>query len=511
MLSKITLCTSYFVSRLSRYASRFRRQALGIDISKTLINLALLKKNKNGVELLKTASGAVPDGAIKDGNIEGPLALAKAIKELKTGSKIRANHAAMSLIAEPMLMQILDLPKNVPGNIRQFVQDEVKHYAKLPIKKVAIDFCGIKCTARSGYARALVVATDSQKITEAAKALNREGLNIDAIEPASVAYIRACYAKKIAERFDRNLLFAIVYENILTLCVFRNQTLDFVRTKRLEADVCEPDKCCEWLAEEINAVLRFYELEVPDNRQGWEVTLVESICNKSIKDKLEGVELEVRTLENAYLDTPAADTECDDRPSAIAVGLAMKVLNFPAGGLNINLLPPEVVEIKSVRKQTLVSAIIAAAILFLMILSIGFLNIKVKKINENIERTKLAQNTRALLNEQALLNRQIANISKKLNSMNTVLGTSPFLKWGQILNDIRLVIPKTVRITKLFSGDNSSKMLLEGQGSSYEDIQHYVDTLNACEHIESASLVGTEKDSKSDKLVSYSISCSLVQ
>lgn len=501
------------------------RTALGVDISDKQIGLALLKSDKNGVKLLASASAPVPDGAIKDGNIEDAKVLAKAIMELKTRSKIRSYPTAVSFVVNPVLIQILDLPKSIPGNIGQFVRNEVKHCAKLPIKNIAVDFSGIKSSARLGNRRALVVATDNQKITQVAKTLTAEGLNIDAIEPASVAYIRACYEKKIAKKFDRNLLFAIVHEDILSLCLFRNQTLDFVRTKQFEADKCDPDKYSKWLVGEIYEVLRFYELEVLDKRDKWKVILTTDIHNEYIKDNIkmlgadssatgiEGVELEVRTQEDAYLDTPVADTNLPDKPSAVAVGLAMKLLNLPGCSLNINLLPPEIAEIKSAKKQTLIIVNIAAVVLLLMILSIGFFNINVGKIEGNIEQQRqmqLRQNTKELLNERASLNEQIVSVSEKLNSMNIVLKPRSFLKWGQILDGVRLAIPKGVRVTNLSSGDNL-KMLLYGQALSYDAVYLFVDMLNNCKHIESASLIETKKDDTSRDLVNYSISCSLIQ
>ena len=176
------------------------KTALGIDISDGWINLALLEKSKDGAKLLKTAVGPVPDGAIKNGNIEDVTVLVKAIKKLKAANAIRSHRTALSLVANPALIQILDIPKSMTSNIRQFVRDEVKHYAVLPIQDTAIDFCGIKSSAGSECRRALVVATDGHKVTAVARALRTEGLGGDVIEPAWVAYIRACYAKKISQR-----------------------------------------------------------------------------------------------------------------------------------------------------------------------------------------------------------------------------------------------------------------------------------------------------------------------
>ncbi len=55
------------------------KTALGIDISNGRINLALLRKNSSGVELIKTAAGPVPEGAIKNGNVGDPAILARGI------------------------------------------------------------------------------------------------------------------------------------------------------------------------------------------------------------------------------------------------------------------------------------------------------------------------------------------------------------------------------------------------------------------------------------------------
>ena len=482
------------------------RTALGIAILDNRITLALLRKNGDGVKLLKSDSCTVPDGAIKNGNIEDPTALVKAIKKLKPKNKIRSHRTAISLVANPTLMQILDLPKAARGDVRQFVYEEVKHYAALPINRAAVDFCGIKSTSKTDERRVLVVATDSQKITNAAKAFNRQGLNIDAIEPSWMAYVRACYEKKIAKKPDTNMLFATVFDNTLTLSLFRNQILDFVRTERLEPDTLQPEQYFERLAEEINAVIKFYELKISNSNNKWKVTLVTNINDESIKEKTESIrtklnqaELEFRTLEHVHLTT--------------AMGLAMKLLLIPGCGLNMNFLPQEIISAKSTEKQSLVIANIAAIILFLIILSIGYFNVKVEKVSANIrqsEQTQASQNTQALLSEQTLLQKQISDVSTKVNIVNKALNTGLFLRWGDILTDIRLATPKTVRITELFSSDNS-KMTLVGHALSYEAIYLFVEELNTCKNIESASLIGTQKSSQLDDMLCYSIICSLKQ
>lgn len=496
------------------------KTALGIDISNGRINLALLKKTKSGVKLLKAASGTFPHQAIHNGNIEDATALAKAIKKLMAKNKIHTCDTALSLVANPALAQLIDLPKPLPSNVRQFVLNEVKHYAVLPINNSMVDYCGIRSSGRPRKKRALIVAIERQKITEVTETLSREGLNIKAVEPAWIAYIRACYAKKIANNIDKNLLFVAIENDTAIFCLFRNQTLDFIRTKHLDADKHEPDKYCRWLTEQIDTIIQFYELQCPDKCDKWEVTLAANTCDDSMQKNIEllcsgfkPLELKFRTLKDAYLDTPVADTDIDNKPSAVAVGLAMKLLNITDCNPNINLLPQKIEQIKSERKQRRVIANVAAVAVLLMLLSIGFFSYKVDKLNTRKEAKKQAhagQSMQELLDERMLLRKKIENVSDKFEEVNTVLDRSSFLMWAQILNDISLSTPKTLRITKLLCKDNS-KLSLQGKAASYEAVHLFVDMLNKCKNIESASLSGTKHEGRPDGLKSYSIDCSLIE
>ena len=487
--------------------------ALGIDITNGMINMALLKSGKNSVKLLKAASAPVPEGVIKNGNIEDAAVFARAVKKLKTKSRIGSHPTAMSLVANPMLMQILEIPYEISGGVKQFVRDEVKHYAVLPRTNVALDYCGLKAFDKSGNRRALVVATDGQKITDAARAMNKKNLNIEHVEPASVAYIRACYAKKIARKFDSNLLFAITDDNTFTICLFRNQTLDFIRTKGIAGD-----DFYQGLAEEINAVIQFYELQLGEKCGNWEVTVVTDkdaklIGQHLLPGKIHGVELKVVPKEDAYIDTPLGDKNYKKKPSAVAVGLAMKLLNLPDSGLNINLLPPEVAEVKSVVKQTMIVANVAAALFFLMMLGTGFLSMRVKEINADIAKKNpgpLFNEMKILVGRQTLLDKKIANLYSNLDSITTALAKGSVLRWGAMLDDIAIAIPKKVWITELESRNNS-KISLQGKAVSYEAVHLFVEMLNNCKYIESATLAKTINDEKTYELIRYSIDCSLIQ
>jgi Tfp pilus assembly protein PilN len=496
------------------------KTALGIDISNGWINLALIKRTpKGGVKLLKAARGLVPDGAIKDGNVENPAILASAIKKLKAAARIHSQNAAVSLVADPALMQILDIPEDRSSNVRSFVLEEVKHYAMLPMKHAAVDFRGIAVSGKAGGRQVLVAATDERIVAETAAAFARKGLPLKAIEPAWLAYIRACHAKKIAGRFDTNLLFAVVHNDMVTLCLFRNETLDFLRAKRIEPNDSDAGDYFGWLAEEINAIVKFYEFEVSGKSNKWKVILAADDRDgdsdekvEKLKGQLDMAELEFAHLDDAYACTPITKTNRCGEPSVIAVGLAMKLLDVSACDLGINLLPRSVVEAGAVEKQVLAVANVAAFIFLLMVLAVGFFSMKSEKVNKQIalQKQSLADSDIAALKDKhAALLDECAGVSGKIERLNAAMETAGAVKWARIFSEVSFATPQDVQITGLSSSDGSV-MSLQGLARSPQAVHLFVDTLNECERIEAASLVRAEKDGQPDGLVGYSINCSLI-
>jgi Tfp pilus assembly protein PilN len=494
------------------------KTVLGIDISESAINLALLRGGADGVKLVKAASGPVPDRVIKDGNIEDSVVLSKAIKTLKDRNKIRARRAAVSLFSQPVLMQLIDMPKNLPANIGQFIQDEVKRCVALSGKEIALDFCSVSSSAQPGAGRIFVLATDAENVAEIARVCNSAQLNVEAIEPPMLAYARAFYPQKIAGRFDCNVLMVIVQDNILTLGVFRKQNLDFVRSKEIDKETIKPRELCCWLADQINAVIKFYDVEISDSSQEWEVTVVADCpqlpegAEISLKVKVDCSSLSFKTPQNAFQDTVISQNAGTDHPSVVAVGLGMKLLETDSINLGVNLLPPESAEIKSFKKHVLITVNIIAALLLPMFFVSGALSMMTNKVNENIahiNRTEFIEDTHSLLREEAISDKQIIFLSDRIEQMNKVLNSRHSLPWHDFLNDLRAATPNNVRITELFSKANS-KIYLKGLASSYEAVHLFVKMLNKSEYIDSASLIETERDSDRRGLVSYEINFSLV-
>ena len=222
----------------------------GIDITQERISIALLKLGKNGPKLIKSVVAAVPAGAIKDGNIADAVLLSKAIREMKVRNRIWTNRAAVSLFAKPVVMQMIEMPKQMPPNLTQFVNGEMKHCAAMPSGDIVLDYCSVGSNKRSADKKVLAAAAETKKVTELVNVLGRAGFSAEVVEPAILSYLRAISDKKIGGRSGCNVLVAVLRENSLTLCVLRNGIVDFIRTKEVRQKSNSGD-LCGWLADEL--------------------------------------------------------------------------------------------------------------------------------------------------------------------------------------------------------------------------------------------------------------------
>ena len=493
------------------------KTALGIDISDGMINMALVGQSTKGTELLKTASVPVPEGALQNGNIENPAKLAKAIKELRTRNKIKTRQAGISLFTKPVVLQTFNMPKAGRTNAGHFIRNELKSYVMLSGLDFASDFCRTN-DEQEQQCRLLAAATDCQNIDMLAQTSDMAGLNIKSIEPPLLSYIRALYAQKIEGKFDSDVLIAILHNGTLSICVFRKQLLEFVRVENISEQQAQPQELSQWLPEKINEIIRSYNVEVADSSGNWEVTVVVDTLDfpqsleGTLRNEIKSENVQIRNRNSICQDTTVAKIDDQEKPSIVAIGLAMGLLNQNDNGLKINLVPPESAEVRTVKKQLFVTITIIAAMPIFMVLTGAWFGSDANKIKQNIDERKksaLTGDTYILLKEQEQLDKQIKLLSDRPEQLSNILGLHQSIDWANILEDIKKLTPKTVRIINLYSRENAG-MYIEGLATSYESIHLFVEMLGSSNYISSATLNETTKDEEREKgLIMYTIVCTL--
>lgn len=503
------------------------RTSLGIDVCDGLIHLALLKKGKDSVELVKAVSGPLPEGTVANGNVEDAAKLAKAIKDLKTRHRIRADAVAISVFIKPALSEILDVSTSGPMNVGQLVNDEVRNCIGLSGRKAVSDYCRIGTKDKTGKEiRLFVAATDGQKLAEINRACRKVGLNLKSIEPPVLALARALYDGKIAhEEYDANVLLAMLRDGELTLCVFRKQGLDYVRTRDVGDDALDADILCQRIAKEVNSIIKFYAVDVPDSSGNWRITVVADGTLESMEDAEESLraatandDLIVMTGKDALENTPVTPARRVGKetklspPSPVSIGLAIKLLGVSQSNLGVNLKCSESSEVRALKKDTLIAANAFAAVLALSIVAVAGLTVSIGKATDragSLRKNQPAASLTAMAKEMDSNTEMIRELREGPELLKESIGARHDIYWSELLRDIGSSTPKHLRITNL-SSNGGAQILLEGVARSYEAVDMFTRILNKSEHIEAASLRETARDEGDQLLITYMIECSLI-
>ncbi len=512
--------------------------AVGIDISQDRISMVLLKSGKNGPELVRSAVVPMPEGAVKDGNIADAVLLSKAIRNLRFRNRIlRTKRAAVSLFAKPVVTQIIDMPKQVPSNIRQFVHNEIRNCVALPSRDIALDFCGIGSTKRVAGStsspqadkRVLAVAAESARMVELARLCSRAGFSVESIEPSLLAYLRAIYSQKVVGKSGSNVLIAMLRGAVLTLCVLKNGSVDFIRTKEVSGSSTDSVDLNRWLVEELSEVVRFYDIEVPESAGKWEITLFVDAAppllssdrktqgpggvEECLKSKIQTGHLQVRTIEDAYMDTPVVGSAGDkkEQPSPVAVGLAMELLTAQGDDVRINLVPPQIARVREAKRDALIAANAVAAMLLIMALAIhGFAWMVERKSRSAVTKEQLitGQDAEVMVEQHQRFDARLKMLSSRLDRIAQISASHRDVNWVELFDEIRKATPRSVRITGL-SCQDGSRMLIDGLAISNEAVSSFVNLLEKSHNITSVTLLEAYRRDEQNGLIVYQLSCKL--
>jgi Tfp pilus assembly protein PilN len=498
---------------------KFAEQTVaGIDISHDRISIALLKRGENGPKLVKSAAVPVPAGAIKDGNIADAALLTKTIRDMKFRNRIWTNRAAVSLFAKPVVTQIIEMPKQMPSNLGQFIRGEMKHCAAMPSGDIVLDYCSVGSNKRAADKKVLAVSAETKKITELVGVLGRAGFSTEQVEPSMVSYLRAIGDKKIIGRPGCNVFVAILRENILTLCVLRNGVVDFIRTKEAGSKSADGD-LCGWLADELAEIQKFYSVEVMDNTGKWEITVfadsdkLPQNAEAILKSKVQAGLLRVRTPKDAYLDTIVGGQAWVEKrqPSPVAVGLAMNLLAEQRDEVRLNLMPPQIIQLKEAKRDALIAVNAVAALLLLMILVVDVPSYLVERLSRATAAKAAyvsAQDTDQILNNNQQLDVRLQALSNRLDNIARISAAHNDVNWVQLFDNIRKAAPASVKITSVSSPDGL-RMQIEGLARSNDAVNSFVGSLEKSPDITSVTLLETNKQEGEKGFINYQISCKL--
>jgi len=505
------------------------KTALGIDVGRRRLSIALVEKGEQGFRVLAATSGDLPMPASEPPQPAYDRVLSGLLAQLGWRSHVRRARAALALTPHSLVIQLLDMPRRMPANLGDFVGSELQQYVAFSGKTAVSDFCGV---GSGGHKRLLVAAADGDEIQEVTEACSRTATGTDTVEPSALAYARAFLAREkgLLARGDpvpvahppsvhRDVLIAVLGSQTLTTMVFRRDTLDLVRVREVPADANTPQLLCGWLAEELKAVGRYYDTQVSPPGHDRRVCLAihDSAYRADDIAPLLEVEAGTRAFTVADVHEPLTAPEAarEETPSKgvslVAVGTALTLLGVEGDDVRINLLPKAVVEARSLVRHVLLTAIIGVVLFLGVFATAQLLTRTTDAMNRRIEETRLSEELHtasALIAEEKFLDQEIARLRRQVEPLRKILKGRQGTDWPGLLLAVRQATPEGVSVTQLQCSDGRS-VSLRGLAPSCPAAETFVRNLETQSPLASVSLILVQKRQNEDDRVEYRIDCVL--
>ncbi len=116
------------------------RQVIGLDIGSRTIKIAEVEDKKKNFILKKIGVQDVPSGAIEDGSIRNPEAVADVIRSLFKAHKIKEKNVAISIGGYSTIVKNITVAKMMEEQLHETIKIEAEQYIPFDINDVNIDF-----------------------------------------------------------------------------------------------------------------------------------------------------------------------------------------------------------------------------------------------------------------------------------------------------------------------------------------------------------------------------------
>ncbi|MCW2620792.1 MAG: type pilus assembly protein PilM [Frankiales bacterium] len=171
-----------------------RRPVVGLDIGTSGVRAAELTLGKGGITLERFGQVALPPGAVRNGEVADPEAVASAIKQLWAQAKFGTKKVVVGVANQKVIVRQVDLPWLPMAELRKSLAFQVQDYIPMPVEEAILDFHPIEEFTNDGGARmvrVLLVAAARDMVNGALVAVNKAGLTPTMVDLTSFAVLRS--------------------------------------------------------------------------------------------------------------------------------------------------------------------------------------------------------------------------------------------------------------------------------------------------------------------------------
>jgi len=313
--------------------------AFGLDISDSSVKIAKLEKKRGKFLVASYGQTEMKPGVVVSGIIKNEKVLAETIKSTLNsikGKKLKTKYAFISLPEEKSFLQVIQMPKMSPEELKSAVIFEAENYIPLPIDQVYLDFQTI-APIEDGldHIDVLVVATPKQTVDSYVSCVKAAGLIPLSAEVESQSIARALVKN---EKSENPLVLIDIGKDTADFIVFSGYSIRFTYSIPLSSDE-NPD--LDELADQIEKYIDFYQEHASHEHLASDGKLKQILlCGTNLK-KLPDFftkKFDVQaSLGDPFINLPLVkdnEKKVDFLPFTTALGLALGAINIEKENLS---------------------------------------------------------------------------------------------------------------------------------------------------------------------------------
>ncbi len=155
---------------------------------------AELSFGKHGVTLEKFGQVALPDGAVRDGEVVDANAVAHALKQLWSHTGFSHKQVVLGVANQRVIVRQVDLPALPEKELKASLAFQVQDFLPMPVEQAVLDFHPVEEYGEPGQQRmlrGLLVAAVREMVLSNVNAAQRAGLKVTSVDLTSFAVLRS--------------------------------------------------------------------------------------------------------------------------------------------------------------------------------------------------------------------------------------------------------------------------------------------------------------------------------
>jgi len=212
--------------------------ALGLDISTGSIKVAEMNISRREPVLTRLAIRMLPEGVVRDGEIDDPTTLAAYLKELWKTESLSKRNIILGISNQKVIVRPMDLPYMPEEELESAVKYQVQEFIPIPIEDAIVDYEVVDEYMTGEEERMqtlLLAAAHREMITSFMDAMKGAGLSPGAVELKAFAMARSLIKKEYQLLEEEggespgSVCLINIGAGICNICVVKEGTPRFVR------------------------------------------------------------------------------------------------------------------------------------------------------------------------------------------------------------------------------------------------------------------------------------------